>query len=194
MTVEASKPEADKRGRRRQAVGVVTSDKMNKTRRVEIPRLVKHARYGKYIRRRTICHVHDETNESHLGDFVEDQNVRPRFGSDGEPEASDHPGGQRLQGFVRVIEETGEVEHPVDARANLRPVATEQDTVVHDVLDDREVRIEPGSQLDQRCDIPLDANGSGRRLEDAGNHLERRRLPGPVRPDDADLLTAAHLE
>ena len=33
---------------------------MNKTRRVEIPRLVKHPRYGKYIKRRTICHVHDE--------------------------------------------------------------------------------------------------------------------------------------
>ena len=37
------------RGRRRAFVGVVTSDKMNKTRRVEIPRLVKHPRFGKYI-------------------------------------------------------------------------------------------------------------------------------------------------
>src|SRR5262245_12719983 len=65
------------RGQRRTAVGVVTSDKMNKTRRVEIPRLVKHARYGKYIRRRTICHVHDETNESHAGDTVEIMETRP---------------------------------------------------------------------------------------------------------------------
>ena len=65
------------RGTRRTAVGVVTSDKMNKTRRVEIPRLVKHARYGKYIRRRTICHVHDEQNESHLGDTVEIMESRP---------------------------------------------------------------------------------------------------------------------
>jgi small subunit ribosomal protein S17 len=68
---------ADGRGRRRVAVGVVTSDKMNKTRRVEIPRLVKHARYGKYIRRRTVCHVHDETNESHTGDTVEIMETRP---------------------------------------------------------------------------------------------------------------------
>jgi small subunit ribosomal protein S17 len=65
------------RGTRRQAIGVVTSDKMNKTRRVEIPRLVKHPRYGKYIRRRTICHVHDENNESRRGDKVEIVESRP---------------------------------------------------------------------------------------------------------------------
>jgi small subunit ribosomal protein S17 len=66
-----------KRGVRRTAVGVVTSDKMNKTRRVEIPRLVKHPRYGKYIRRRTVCHVHDERNESRHGDMVEIMESRP---------------------------------------------------------------------------------------------------------------------
>lgn len=69
-----TKPE---RGTRRVAVGVVTSDKMNKTRRVEIPRLVKHARYGKFIRRRTICYVHDERNESKVGDTVEIMESRP---------------------------------------------------------------------------------------------------------------------
>jgi len=65
------------RGQRRVEVGVVTSDKMNKTRRVEIPRLVKHPRYGKYIKRRTICHVHDEANDSHVGDMVEIMETRP---------------------------------------------------------------------------------------------------------------------
>src|SRR5215470_2813126 len=65
------------RGKRRIEVGIVTSDKMQKTRRVEIPRLMKHARYGKYIRRRTICHVHDEANESHVGDTVEIMETRP---------------------------------------------------------------------------------------------------------------------
>jgi small subunit ribosomal protein S17 len=67
----------EERGKRRLAVGVVTSDKMNKTRRVEIPRLVKHPRYGKYIRRRTVCHVHDENNESRAGDTVEIMETRP---------------------------------------------------------------------------------------------------------------------
>lgn len=65
------------RGNRRVEIGVVTRDKMNKTRRVEIPRLVKHARYGKYIRRRTICYIHDEKNESHIGDTVEIMETRP---------------------------------------------------------------------------------------------------------------------
>jgi small subunit ribosomal protein S17 len=65
------------RGRRRVVQGVVTSDKMNKTRRVEIPRLVKHPRYGKYIRRRTVCHVHDENNISRTGDKVEIMESRP---------------------------------------------------------------------------------------------------------------------
>jgi small subunit ribosomal protein S17 len=69
--------DSTQRGSRRTAVGQVTSAKMNKTRRVEIPRLVKHARYGKYIKRRTICHVHDEKNESSLGDTVEIMETRP---------------------------------------------------------------------------------------------------------------------
>src|SRR5216110_2377516 len=68
---------ADDRGMRRVAIGVVTSDKMNKTRRVEIPRMVKHPRYGKYIKRRTICKIHDENNDSRAGDTVEIMESRP---------------------------------------------------------------------------------------------------------------------
>jgi len=60
------------------AIGVVTGDKTAKTRRVEIPRLVRHAKYGKILRRRTVCHVHDEENASHLGDTVEIVESRPR--------------------------------------------------------------------------------------------------------------------
>ncbi len=56
---------------KKQLIGVVTSDKMNKSRRVEIDRLVKHPKYGKYIKRRTVCHVHDENNQSKSGDRVE---------------------------------------------------------------------------------------------------------------------------
>jgi small subunit ribosomal protein S17 len=67
----------EQRGKRRTEIGVVTRDKMNKTRRVEIPRLVKHTRYGKYIRRRTICYVHDEKNETRVGDTVEIMETRP---------------------------------------------------------------------------------------------------------------------
>ncbi|NND95773.1 MAG: 30S ribosomal protein S17 [Pirellulaceae bacterium] len=51
--------------------GIVTSDKMSKTRRVEINRVVQHPKYKKYIRRRTVCYAHDENNESGAGDRVE---------------------------------------------------------------------------------------------------------------------------
>lgn len=58
--------------------GIVTGDKTAKTRRVEIPRLVRDPKYGKILRRRTVCYVHDENNESSLGDTVEIVESRPR--------------------------------------------------------------------------------------------------------------------
>ena len=57
--------------------GTVTRDKNAKTRRVEVERLVRHPKYGKYIKQRTICYTHDENNESHLGDTVEIEESRP---------------------------------------------------------------------------------------------------------------------
>ncbi len=62
---------------RRVLVGVVTSDRAAKTRRVEIGRLVKHSKYKKIIRRRTVCHVHDEDNISAIGDRVEIEESPP---------------------------------------------------------------------------------------------------------------------
>ena len=52
-------------------VGVVESDLRDKTRKVVIKFSVKHPKYGKYIRRRTVLHVHDEENCSKKGDQVE---------------------------------------------------------------------------------------------------------------------------
>ncbi len=65
------------RHQRRTLIGVVTRDKMDKTRRVEIERLVKHPRYGKYIKRRTVCYAHDEGNQTRRGDTVEIMETRP---------------------------------------------------------------------------------------------------------------------
>lgn len=62
---------------KKQIVGVVTSDKMKKTRRVEVSRLVKYPKYGKIVRRRTVCYAHDENDESSLGDTVEIVECRP---------------------------------------------------------------------------------------------------------------------
>ncbi len=63
---------------KRISVGVVTGDKATKTRRVEIARQVRHAKYGKILHRKTVCHVHDEDSVSHLGDTVEIVESRPR--------------------------------------------------------------------------------------------------------------------
>ena len=62
---------------KRVVVGVVKSDKMRKTRRVEVSRLVRHPKYGKYVKRRTVCYVHDENEESVTGDTVEIIESRP---------------------------------------------------------------------------------------------------------------------
>jgi small subunit ribosomal protein S17 len=62
---------------KRTEIGVVTGDRTAKTRRVEIPRLVRHEKYGKFLRRRTVCYAHDETNESKVGDTVEIIECRP---------------------------------------------------------------------------------------------------------------------
>lgn len=62
---------------KRVVVGVVTRDKADKTRRVEIPRFVRHPVYGKTLRRRTVCYAHDEENASKVGDTVEIEESRP---------------------------------------------------------------------------------------------------------------------
>lgn len=76
VTPEAATPESD-RGVRRTITGIVTGDKNSKTRRVEIQRLVKHSKYGKYVKQRTVCYVHDEKNESALGDTIHAMESRP---------------------------------------------------------------------------------------------------------------------
>ncbi|CAN5473268.1 30S ribosomal protein S17 [soil metagenome] len=74
---EATATEDTKTSGPRLLLGVVTGDKTAKTRRVEVSRRVQHAKYGKYIKQRTVCYAHDENNESHLGDTVEIKESRP---------------------------------------------------------------------------------------------------------------------
>ena len=63
---------------KRVATGTVTSAAASKTRRVEIPRVTRHPKYGRILHRRTICHVHEEHEESAPGDLVEIVECRPR--------------------------------------------------------------------------------------------------------------------
>jgi len=61
----------------RSIIGRVVSDKTDKTRTVLVERKVRHPLYGKFIRRSTRLYVHDEGNESRIGDTVRVQECRP---------------------------------------------------------------------------------------------------------------------
>jgi len=75
-TVEQPVP-AEKARRQNVKVGVVTSDKMEKTRTVAVQRSVRHPFYKKIIRRTSTFHVHDEKNVSREGDTVKIVETRP---------------------------------------------------------------------------------------------------------------------
>jgi len=61
----------------RSIIGRVVSDKADKTRTVLVERRVRHPLYGKFIRRSTRLYVHDEGNESRVGDTVRIRECRP---------------------------------------------------------------------------------------------------------------------
>lgn len=67
----------NERGMKRQLVGTVVSDKMDKTVTVQVERLVKHRLYHKYIRRRAKFSAHDEENACNVGDKVMITESRP---------------------------------------------------------------------------------------------------------------------
>ena len=68
---------ADKEKLQRTLSGTVTSDACDKTATVMIERRIKHPVYGKYIKRSTKLHVHDENNECNTGDVVTIEQCRP---------------------------------------------------------------------------------------------------------------------
>lgn len=65
------------RNRRKVFRGIVVSDRMDKTRTIEVERRVRHPFYGKVQTKRSRFYAHDEGNASHLGDLVEIVSARP---------------------------------------------------------------------------------------------------------------------
>jgi small subunit ribosomal protein S17 len=65
------------RNNRKVKVGIVSSDKMEKSRVVTVQRLVKHPLYKKYVKKTTKFMAHDEENASHQGDVVRIMEIRP---------------------------------------------------------------------------------------------------------------------
>ena len=67
----------DTRNLRKTRIGVVTSNKMTKTITVAVERKVKHPIYGKFVKKTTRFHAHDEKNEASVGDVVRIMETRP---------------------------------------------------------------------------------------------------------------------
>jgi small subunit ribosomal protein S17 len=65
------------RNLRKERIGTVTSNKMDKTITVAVERKVKHPIYGKFIKKTTRFHAHDEKNEASIGDVVRISETRP---------------------------------------------------------------------------------------------------------------------
>ncbi|ULQ58027.1 30S ribosomal protein S17 [Flavihumibacter rivuli] len=65
------------RNLRKTRIGVVTSNKMEKTITVAVERKVKHPIYGKFLKKTTKFHAHDEKNECNIGDTVRIMETRP---------------------------------------------------------------------------------------------------------------------
>ncbi|OHB31224.1 MAG: 30S ribosomal protein S17 [Desulfuromonadaceae bacterium GWC2_58_13] len=65
------------RGNKKTRVGIVVSDKMDKTVVVRVDQLIKHPVYKKYIKRRVTCKAHDEQNSCTIGDKVLIVETRP---------------------------------------------------------------------------------------------------------------------
>jgi small subunit ribosomal protein S17 len=69
--------EKTERNLRKEKVGVVTSNKMNKSIVVAVERKVKHPKYGKFVNKTSKFVAHDEKNECSIGDTVRIEETRP---------------------------------------------------------------------------------------------------------------------
>jgi small subunit ribosomal protein S17 len=96
-------PETQSRSLTGTLIGVVSSDKRSKTRTVVVEYQVRHPKYGKYLKRSSKYHVHDEANTSKAGDRVEIAHCRPISKT-------------KSWRLVRVVEATkGAIEHRTEA-------------------------------------------------------------------------------
>ena len=67
----------EKRNLRKEKIGIVSSDKMNKTIVVAVERKVKHGMYGKFVKKTSKLMAHDEKEECNIGDTVRIMETRP---------------------------------------------------------------------------------------------------------------------
>ncbi len=76
-TVNTATAGTTDRNLRKERIGIVTSDKMNKSITVTVERRVMHPKYGKFVKRSSKFMAHDEKGEAHIGDTVRITETRP---------------------------------------------------------------------------------------------------------------------
>jgi small subunit ribosomal protein S17 len=115
-TAQNEVKQAVDRSERRTVTGVVTADKMDKTVKVRVERLVQHPQFSKTLRKHYDCYAHDEKREAKLGDKVELMESRPL---------------SKLKHWrlVRVVEKAIAGAMVEDARHAARPSAKSADAV-----------------------------------------------------------------
>lgn len=75
--MEATTTQTVDRNLRKTRIGIVSSNKMDKTITVKVERKIKHPLYGKFLKKTTSFHAHDEKNECSIGDLVKIMETRP---------------------------------------------------------------------------------------------------------------------
>jgi hypothetical protein len=133
----------------------------------------------------------DVADAQHL---VDDQHVGIEMGGDREAGPRVHPGGVALDRRVDEFLDPGEIDDRVELAGDLAARHPHDRALQVDVLAAGQVRVEPGGDLDQGADPAVDLDAPARRPQDLGQQLERRRLAGAVRADDAERLAGADLE
>ncbi len=126
--------------------------------------------------------------------LVDDQDVGVDVHGHAESEAHVHARRVHLHGAVDESAELGELQDGRQALPDLRRAETEDRGVQHGVVAAGELRVEAGPELEDRSDVPARLQRAAGGAGHAAEKLEQGALPGAVLADDADGLSAGHLE
>ena len=131
------------------------------------------------------------TDRQHL---VHDQDLRLEMGRDGEGQPDVHPTRVALDRRVQEPLDLGELDDLVELAPYLLAAHAEDDAVEEDVLPARQLRMEPGPDLEEAADAAPHLDAPLGRLRDPAEDLQEGRLPGAVSPDDPEPLSPSELE
>src|SRR5439155_20167225 len=131
----------------------------------------------------------DVTNRQHL---VDEEDVRLHVGGDREAEPRHHPRRVRSQRRVDELYEAGERHDIAEASRHVPTGMAEHRAIQEDVFAPREFWIEPGTQLEQRHDTARRRHAALAWTENAGDHLQERRLASAVPADDPHRFSGPH--